>query len=1242
MNFIEIIKKHKIFVSVVLCVIFLLYAGFVFVLPAILNLNNYKDDIQKLVQQSVKLNLDFQDIKLVTTPGLKAGVNISGLNLSYPDGKNIAQLQNAQAKIELLPLVFKTVKISDIIADSPSLSVEFLADGNIDIVEYITKNLEQSAQTTQTTTAELPVKISPNLPVVTVTDYSLTFNDKLSSNSISIKGNNFIFDKAVLNKHFRVTTDGKILVNKNTNINYDIKFSSFWPVFKTNEQTVQTTTAPDIDFIQELVKYNPTADIKADIAAKEHEGHIDLDGYLNIDKLSIKLNGKKLPDSYFHLLAKGHETNIDSVVYVSKDEKAGVKSDITTGRKTLVDLNLNTDKISFSSIQNFAVALLNSVNMKNDLASLKVAGYLKSNFNIKTDLKKFESSGTFNIAEGSVAHKIIPVTINNITADIDFSNNTLNIKKAYTLVNGTKITAGGFIDSSSNTDISVSSGNINIAPLFNAFAPADMKKSFLLNSGILNIDVILKGKLSEIQPDVDVMLTNFLMKTRQPMPAISLNIPTLKVDVDPSQAVINQFDIIFNSSKIKVSGNVKDYLKDMKIDITADGSVKTNDINLLLPKEIRAFIGNKGAIPFKGLVGGNLEKIDIKAQAYPDSGNYFSPLSVKKMIGKTGLVNAEMSYTNDNLDIADVSLYLPSKSTMSEDFSKNKKGAAKIAGITGTISNISSNYPEMKIQFSIPEPVSLSHPLMQDASLNARGDLNIQGTLNAPAYKGFFSIKEINLPSLLTKAEGVDLEFNDNTITANIQNLDINKTVLNIIADASTTFGDIFVIKSMKLSSNDLNADNLFVAMDKMNAFFASTNQSSVPATAAPGNVLPVKISNGSADIKKFTMKQVGGNFNATNITGNFTLLNDLIRIPDLKATVYNGTVDANISYNLKTTDITAKAKGTKIDANQAVSVFIGLKDQVLSNMDFNADVKLSGSTYEQQMKSLNGTADFSLKDGQLGSLGRFESFLNADNLLSQSFVKTQLGSVINTISPYNTGKFSYLTGNVKLSGGNAILEQVKMSGNNMSLLLKGTVNILSMDSKIEILGSLSNEVVTALGPVSNLSVEKFVSLIPTFGSKIASAMNSYNEAANKTVLESIPDLTPAQTGTKSFKVNLNGNLNNPASAFDGFKWLNTPEIIKEEQAELENQAEEKSSTPVTKEELKQQVQQKAQQTKQQVKQNIAESVKNNEKVQKLQESKAAKVLGGIYNLYKNSKETTQNQNEQTQSTEPNETQNNE
>ena len=1229
MNF---IKKYKIFLSVILCTMVVLYAGFVFALPELINLNNYKKDIQEIICQSAKLNFDVSDIKLVTTPSLKAGVNLKNLKISYPEGKEIATVKNAQVKISLLPLILKTLKISDISVDSPVLNLTLLSDGQLDLVKYITQTLEQTQQTSQTTTAEMPVKFSSALPVVTVKDLSLRLKDEKSSNTFTLNTNNFVFDKAVLNKHLRVTTDGKIFVNDKENVNFDVRLYSFWPAVASNTAPAQTQNLPQIDFIKELVKYDPKAVISADIAAKEHQGHIDLDGYLNIDKLSIKLNGDKLPDSYFHLLSKGHETDIDANVYVSATEKASLVTNVKTGSKTKLDIKFNTDKISFSSIQNFAIALLNSLNMQNDLASLKVQGYIKSNFNVKTDLKEFESSGKLNVVQGSVTHNLIPVKISDITANIDFSNNALNIINAHTFVNGTKISAMGSIKSNSDTDITVKSDDINIAPLFNAFAPMSMKQSFLLNSGILNIDIILKGKLAKIQPDIDVALSKFALKTKAPMPAITTKINTLKLDVDPKQAVINSFDVILNSSKIKVSGTIKDYLNDMEIAVNADGSIKASDINSLLPKEARTLIGTNGAIPIKAVISGNLQKIDINAQAYPDANNNFSPVSVKKMLNKNGLVNAEMTYSNDKLNIADASLYMPSKSNLGQNFVQNKKGATKIAGITGSIANISSSYPEMKLLFSIPEPVILSHTLMNDASLSAKGDLNIYGTFNNPSYKGFISIKDINLPALLTKVQGVDLEFNGDTISANIQNLDINKTVLNIIADASTKFGNVFLIKSMKLSSLDLNVDNLFKAMDKMNALLVSGSSSSA-SSGANATVLPVKISNGNADFQKFTMKQMGGNLVATNVTGSFTLINDLVKIPDLKADVYGGTVSADVSYNVKTTEIKAKVKGLKINANQAITVFTGLKDQIQSNLDFNADVKLKGATYEQQMKSLNGNADFELKDGQLGSLGRFETFLQADNLLSQSFVKTKLGSLINTISPYNTGQFSYLNGKVKLSGGNAILEQVKMSGAHMSLLLKGSVNLLSMDSNIEILGSLSQEVTNALGPVADLSVEKFVALIPNFGTKIASAMNSFNEAANKAVLQTIPALTPGQSGTKSFKVKLNGNLNNPASAFDGFKWLNTPEKIQQEQAELTQQAE-KQTAPVTKEEIKQNI-------KEQVKQSVSQSLQNNEKVQKLKENKAVKAIGGILQIYKTAKDaqesstkdssTTQNQTQTTQ-----------
>lgn len=1206
MNF---INKYKTLLTILFSGVVLVYAAFLFVLPNVINLNDYKSDFQKLAKESVNLDFDVQDMKIVTAPSLKAGVALSGVKLSYPNGKEIAAVKNAQVKIALLPLLKKTIQISDVSVDSPSVTLTLLRDGQLDIVNYINKNIAQATTSTETAGEEFPVNISENLPDIVVKDYKLTLKDENTSGTFSAQGDGFVMDKAVINKHLRITTNGKILVNGNTNVNYDVKVSTFWPAVTASTEETQAQPYVQTDFVKEIIKYDPHADVIADLTIKEHQGHVDLDGFLKADSVNIKLNGKKLPDSYFYLTSKGHKTVIDSAVYVSENEKASLIADITSGRKTKIDLNVKTDKISFSSIQNFAIALMNSVNMQNDLAAIKTLGYLKADFNIKTDMKKFESSGSLDVADGSISHKLIPVSINQIGADIDFSNNSVNIKKAQAFVNGTIINAKGTVDASSNADITVSSGDINIAPLFNAFAPADLKKSYLLQNGIININAALKGKLSEVEPDVDVALSKFLLKTKAPMPVISLNIPLMKIDVSPKDAVIKPFDVVVNSSKIIVSGSVEDYMKDMKIDIKADGAFNAKDLMSMLPKEAKAFVGAKGSIPLKALVKGNANKIEIQAQAYPDSTNHFSPVTVKKMLGTKGLVNAELTYTNDNLSIDDVSLYYSSKSGFGSDFSQNKKGASKMAGISGTIANVSSSFPTLKLNFSVPELLVLSNTVMPDAVIKARGDININGALAAPVFKGFFTVKDVDIPSMLTKVQNADLEFNDTTLSAKIQNLNLNGTSLNIDADASTKFGSIFLIKSLKLTSTDMNVDNLFKAIDKINAQMAPSGASSTSVSSSKGPVLPVKVNVGSFDIQKLTMKQVGGILNVSNVTGNFTLVNDLVKIPNLKATVYDGTISGDVTYNVKTTAISASVKGDKINANPAVSVFAGLKDQMIGNVDFIADVKLKGSTYTQQMNSLNGKVYFILKDGQMGSLGRFETFLKANNLLSQSFVASKIGSLISAVAPYNTGKFDYLKGDIKLVNGNAILDTVKMSGPHMSLHLSGNVNILSMHSNIQILGSLSPEVEKALGPVADLSVEKFASYIPKFGVLISSKMNQYNEAANKNVLASIPALTPSKTGTKSFKVVLNGNLNNPTSAVKKFHWLNTPEKMKEQEAALEEAVTPK--LPTTKEELKEQV-----------KQDVTNALQQNEKVQEIQQNKAVQTLGDIYKFYKGSKST--------------------
>lgn len=1230
-------KKHRKALISLLSVLAVLYAAFLFVLPNVLNLNNYKKDIQKLVSDSVKLDFDFDNMKIVTTPSFKAGVKIEGVELSYPDKQKIASVSEAEVKISLIPLIFKTVRVSDVMVQSPKLHLVYTADGQIDIAKYIMQSQEKQQTTPDTVAAELPVRISDKLPIVVVKDYNLSLKNEKTNDVLSVKGDDFVLDNAVLNKHFRVASNGKVLINEAENISYNVRVSSFFPAIPQQQNQIETAAIPQIDFIKEIVKYNPKADVNADLKLKEHAGHIDILGDFNADKISIVLNGKRLSDSYFHFTSSGHKTELDSNLYVSETEKAVVTANIKTGRTTKTDINVKTDKISFSCIQQFAVALLDSLNIENDLALFNTQGYINADFSLKTDLKNFESSGFFKVLNGAVSHSSIPVRINNIGADIDFSSNNVNIKKAGAVVNGTQINAKGTIDSKANADISVDSGKIDIAPLFNAFAPIDLKKAYVLKNGILGLNVVIKGQLAEIEPNVNVSLTGLLLKDRMNTfsvsnnstlvniktkgasflgdvdltgsslkmnnPALRLMAPSVKIKVTPDDITIVPFSVTMNSTKIDVSGSVKDYMKKMKIDILANGSVNANDIKNLLPKDAKQFVGAKGFIPVFATVTGNDKKIEINAQAQSSPNAYFAPVTIKKMTGAFGLVNLSLVYSDDVLSLVDAALYQSNKSAFSKDFSYNKKGALKIAGLSGSIENVTSSHPSLKLNFSIPQSILVSSYAMPTASLQAKGDVNIFGTASTPLLKGFFSIKDINLPDMLTKVQDVDVELNDETITAKVQNLNINGTSLNIDADASTKFGNVFLIRSMKVSSTNFDADNLFKAMDKM-AQTMPASSSAASSVSGGGLVVPAKISNGAIDIQKFKMKQVGGDFVASNITGDFTLLNDIFKLSNLKASVYGGNVNGVVTYNLASTAISAKVSGKGINANNAVTVFTALKDQLMGNVDFDADVRLKGATYEQQMKTLNGNVHFGLKDGQMGSLGRFETFLKADNLVSQGFIVTKIGSLVNTVAPYNTGKFSYLNGDLKLINGVANLNPVKMSGPHMSLLIMGNVNILSMISNMQIMGSLSPEVVKALGPVAELSVEKFAAYIPKFGASIASALNNYNEAANKSELAKIPVLSPEKTGTKSFKVFLNGNLNNPASAVKRFKWLNTPEKIKEEQESLIEAVQ--PSIPTNKEELKQQV-----------KEGIQNQLENNEKIQELKQNKAVQTFGSIYKFYK-------------------------
>lgn len=158
---------------------------------------------------------------------------------------------------------------------------------------------------------------------------------------------------------------------------------------------------------------------------------------------------------------------------------------------------------------------------------------------------------------------------------------------------------------------------------------------------------------------------------------------------------------------------------------------------------------------------------------------------------------------------------------------------------------------------------------------------------------------------------------------------------------------------------------------------------------------------------------------------------------------------------------------------------------------------------------------------------------------------------MINTIAPYNTGKFDYLSGDLTFSNGWVNLNPVKSSGAHMSLAITGKMNLLNNNADMQLLGTVSPEVAKGARAGCRAFCGQNHGVVPKFGNTVSSLLSAYNVTASKTLLETIPALSPAKEGAKSFKVAINGSLLNPPGAVKSFQWLNTAESIQDSQKSI-------------------------------------------------------------------------------------------
>ncbi len=981
-------KKIGLGLGIFVTVIYALFLIVPFFLSGLAN--SYSDEISNMIEKSCNFKVKLENIKIITTPKLTAGLKIGHIDAALPTGEKFLTADNAGAKLSLLPILARRIEIDIAGAENVNVNLKVKKDGKFLLEDYIPES-NSNEEEVQTPPASLPMglKLSNHLPNIIIKNYNISFIDAETDKSYSIFGSKFAVKDFILNKKIRVSALGKIQLQDKVQFNYDVNvLNKVMPDIDLNElvfSPAQEDSTPEqqvniniIEILKAVYNNQLTADVNAKVETSGTFDDMMFDGFCNISNLGIAVDGKKLPASNLDLTLKGSKIDLYSKLYSAENELTEIIGKFKTGKHPKIALNFKSNA-KFKSVIDLVDSLAQSFGYK-DLATLSATGGIDADFSIKSNMKSVESSGYLKIPSASLAYGLYNIAVKNINADIDLSNNMLNIKDAGLTILEQPLKIKGSINREADANINVSANKLQIKGLLLALGQMSILKENNINSGTLTFNAEIKGRLDKIQPKVDMSIDNVNIK----------NVPS----------------------------NTTLTLANTAVNVYTDGKLTGGSINVSNAKVI-----NPAAVITAPSAQLTLDDKDINVKS------------------------AYVLYENNRIDITGkISDYM--NPDLKLDFLAKGLGTINLKGDFNTASQ------KLNLHLFTTQTVSMPVPGFKNSNVKADADISVTGLASNPYLKGNVSVPALTMPDMA------------------------------------------------------LALENLNIAL---NGYIAS----------------------GNGTLKKFK----SGGIEAENLSADFALKNNVLKLSNISGNAFSGKVGGNVSYNLSNGNIGVKFNGSDMNAENAIAGAAGIKNALSGKLGFNADVTLHGATDVEMIKNLKGKVSFNISDGTLGNIGRFENFLFAENISSNSILKTAVSSITALPAIKNTAEFKTISGDMTFKDGWAYIKPIKTAGPSMAYYITGRYNILNGTANVVILGRLSAETVALLGPLGDLSVEKLTSYIPKFGNLTGKLINAMTSDPRQENISAIPQLSSGNTNFKDFKVVFNGGVESRSSV-KSFKWL--------------------------------------------------------------------------------------------------------
>jgi len=274
------------------------------------------------------------------------------------------------------------------------------------------------------------------------------------------------------------------------------------------------------------------------------------------------------------------------------------------------------------------------------------------------------------------------------------------------------------------------------------------------------------------------------------------------------------------------------------------------------------------------------------------------------------------------------------------------------------------------------------------------------------------------------------------------------------------------------------------------------------------------------------------------NLNGQLSLSRDgFFRLKDATASVTDGSVALNLSQDPKRNgytviDLTAK----HLNANALMLALLNAPNQVFGDMDGHIQITTEGLTEEAATRNANGKAEFVIENGRLPAIAKIETLLAAANTFRGGITGVNLNNLFRSLSVFKTNYFAELSGSLDVHQGVGYTDDLLSDGDDLDLLIQGHLGLADAQGQLAVYGTMSQNVSGMLGKVGNLSLKSVLRFVPGIGFIPGSergGLLSYIPGVGF-----VPGLGGPGKQKNRFKVTIDGSLNDPQGAVQGFEWL--------------------------------------------------------------------------------------------------------